>query len=152
MLTFNLPCKPYVKQHLINCFGSPAYLRGDSGIGKYFFQLVADPTEHQDTKCTHEYQEQITIRITEDIFLRKGYVLSKTNVRSFNNFVEDLLKTQSRNIIDTILSVNDGMKITEAIDFVYEQFNMDETVWPLETIKKDYYRYKKRSEALTVNK
>lgn len=70
----------------------------------------------------------------------------------FNNFVEDYLKTQCRNMIDALLEVNDGIKITEAIDFVYEKFGMDETSLPYETIKKDYYRHRKRMEALPINK
>jgi hypothetical protein len=134
----------------VNCFDSPAYLRGDSLIGKYFFQLVKDPSEHQDTKCTHDYRETLTIKITEDIFLRRGYVLSKTDIRSFNNFVEDHLKQQAWKIIDTILEMNSGTKINEAIDFVYEKYGMDENVWPYETIKKGYYRHRQSSDALTV--
>lgn len=151
MLTFNLPCKPYTKRYLENCFGSPAYLRQDSAIGKYFFQLVGEPTDDRASVINMEYTQMITIQITEAVFLQKGYVLSKTNIQKFNRFVEDHFKTQIHIMLNTLVEIQD-IKIKDAIDFVYDKFDMDETFFPLETIVKDYYRYRKSSNGLIIKR
>ncbi len=125
-----------------NCFGSPAYLRRDSHVGKYFFQLVDDAREEAESEKMFDYDAVCSIQIREDIFLRKGYMLSKTGTRFFNTFVEDLFKTQIRTIIETMVEFQ-GQEINKAIDCVYDKFEMDETIMPHETIRKDYQRYRK---------
>jgi len=147
MLKFNLPCKKYVKHYLENCFGSPSYIRKGSHIGKYFFHLLEDAPEREDKENMYDYDSICTIEITEDVFLRNGYVLSKTGIRLFNTFVEDQFKTQIRTIIETMVEFQ-GQQINKAIDCVYDKFDMDETIMPHETIRKDYQRYRKDLEAL----
>lgn len=146
-LTFDLPCKPYVKHYLEHCFGAPAYLRSDSMIGKYFFKLLENPDNRFDLNAESKHNTALCVfEIKEDVFLRKGYMLSPTNARDFNRFVEDHLKTQINQLLDLIGNFK-GDQIKYAIDIVYDKFDMDETVLPYETIKQSYYRYRKRLEA-----
>jgi len=146
MITFTLPCKIYTKKYLENCFGNPINMRNDSFIGKFFFQLVEHPSVEHDLKVKLDYETEAVITITQSLFLKKGYILSKTNTREFNRFVEGYFKDQVRTMLDTMVEYN-GVYITRAIDSVYDKFGMDETVLPAEMIKKDYQRYKKRSKA-----
>ncbi len=154
-LTFNLSCKPYVKEYLENCFGSPAYLRQDSVIGKHFFMLVEDVSDLQaaDAKkvSAHEYPATITIKITEFVFLQKGYVLTPTNQRNFNKYVEEHFKAQFFLVLDTITETS-NVKIREAIDYCYDRFDMSERFLPMDLIIKAYYRYRGRRNALIANK
>lgn len=150
MLQFNLPCKPYVKHYLQNCFGSPIYLRQDSQIGKYFFMLVEDVVQKYDKECKTDYKAIATIKITEDVFLKKGCVLTKTNIRKFNVFVEDHFKQQVFIILDTVTQISE-MKIKEAIDYMYDYFDMTESFLALDTVVKAYYREKRtRNTLLTL--
>jgi len=145
MLTASIPVKPYVRKHLENKFGNPVMLRQDSAIGKYFYQLLEDPSRGRDRQYS-EYTDLVTIRIPEKVFLHRGCMLTDTNITNFNSFVEDQLKQHLRLMIDILLEFNE-VEIKEAILIVYHKFNLDETVLPYETIKKDYYRYRKRSKA-----
>ncbi|OFY87860.1 MAG: hypothetical protein A3F72_03025 [Bacteroidetes bacterium RIFCSPLOWO2_12_FULL_35_15] len=150
MFTASIPAKPYVRKHIENCFGTPALMRRDSAIGKYFYQLVGDPKTTKDKRiadCNAYYSDLITVKIVEEVFLRKGCVLTKTNIVEFNRFVECHLKMQMRIMIDTLMEIK-KIKKKEAILFAYDKFNMDETVLPYETIKKDYYRHEKGLEPL----
>lgn len=147
---FNLPCKFYVGHYLRTKFGNPVYLRRDSDIGKYFFSLVEDASERRD-KEYKPHRHEIKVQITEDVFFRKGCVLTKTNIIAFNNFVEADLKKQINLMLDTLVEIND-IQIKQAIDFIYDRFDMDETIFPMETIIKQYYRERNRRKALNVNK
>lgn len=155
MVTFNLPCKKYTKHYLENCFGAPAYLRNDSVIGKYFFQLVEEGSQKRESERFYDYPESCTIIIRQDLFMRKGYMLSKTGIREFNTFVEDHFKTQVFIMLDTMVHFQ-NCEINRAIDCVYDKFDMDETIMPQETIRRNYHRYRvaleKKQEAILINK
>lgn len=146
MLTTVIPVKPYVKRHLENSFGNPTLMRRDSAIGKYFYSLLEGASDDGSDEYKG-YAETVTIHIPYHVFLKKGCVLTKASIIEFNNFVEDLIKMQMHSMLDTLIEVN-GTEIKKAIDFYYESFNFDETVFPYETIKKSYYRYRKALEAL----
>lgn len=147
MVVFPLPCKPYVKHYLKISFGSPANIRHDSVIGKYFFQLVSDPVDRREAYDLFDYRDEIEIKITQDLLLRKGCILTKTTLRYFNLFVENHFKDKIHIMIDSLVEFQ-GIHINKAVELVYEQFDMDETIFPHETIRKDYQRYRKRLEGL----
>lgn len=146
MLTTVIPVKPYVKRHLENSFGNPTLMRRDSAIGKYFYSLLEGASDDGSDEYKG-YSESVTIHIPYHVFLKKGCVLTKASIIEFNNFVEDLIKMQMHSMLDTLIEVN-GTEIKKAIDFYYGSFNFDETVFPYETIKKSYYRYRKALETL----
>jgi hypothetical protein len=140
-----------VKHYLEHCFGSPVYLRQDGVIGKYFFQLVEDANQEYDKECKNEYTSSVTIKITQSVFLRKGCVLTRTNTRNFNVFVEEYFKSQVYLILDTVNQIN-SMTIREAIDYAYDRFDMSESVFPMDTLVKAYYRERQRRNALNISK
>ncbi|MES2590887.1 MAG: hypothetical protein V4608_03295 [Bacteroidota bacterium] len=124
-------------------------MRRDSDIGKYFYSLVDDACGAKDKRIT-VYRNEIKVLIVEDVFFRKGCVLTKTNIVEFNNFVEKDLKKQVNIYLDALCEIND-IEIRRAIDFVYDKFDMDETIFPLDTIVKQYYRKRKACKGLSIN-
>lgn len=152
MYTFELKCKKYVKHYLEHNYGKPCYITGYDPIGKYLFYLLDNScTRHDKQISFNAYTEKVVIEIKEDIFYRKGYELSNTNVVAFNKFVEDHIKTQIRIMMDALVEFG-GAKIPQAIECVYDKFDMDETILPFDTIKKDYQRYRARTESLLVKR
>lgn len=149
-LEFNLPCKYYVGHYLKTQFGNPICLTPKSDIGKYFFSLVEDASQKRDKEIVKGYQYAVTVIITEDVFLKKGCVLTKTGIQDFNNYVEGNLKKQINLVLDTLVEINE-VQIKQAIDFVYDKFEMDETIFPMETIVKQYYRERKARKGLSLN-
>lgn len=146
MLTCVIPVKSYVKRHLEKSFGTPTYMRKDSAIGKYFYRLLEDASDDGSDEY-RGYPDSVTIHIPYHVFLKKGCVLTKASIIEFNNFVEDMIKGHMHSILDTLIEVQ-GIEIKQAIDYYYETFGFDETVFTYEAIKKSYYRYRKASEAL----
>jgi hypothetical protein len=143
-----IPCKQYVKTYLENRFGNldpksglmVCLLSSDTIEGKFLFELLESQNERRDTEFG-QYPQTVIVKITEDVFLRKGYFLSKTSTIRFNSFIEDLIKNSMRLIIATLVH-ECGMKMTAAIEKFQDTFGFDEKSFPLETIKKDLQRYK----------
>ena len=150
MIDFNLECKITVKHYLELCFGTPVLMRRDSYIGKYFYSLVDVPMQTEDSKILTKYETICTITISEKVFLRKGYVLSKTNQREFNCFVEDIFITQICRDLDALCKYKNEMVSKTIVNYIYETYGMDETIMSYDMIKKFYYRHRKRMEGLKV--
>ena len=113
--------------------------------------MVEDASETREkTLKLDNYTSMIELKITQDMVLRKGCVLTKTNVRAFNTFVSDHFKTQIHAILDTLTDIQ-GMQIKKAIEIIYDKFNMDEAIMTHEAIRKDYQRYKKRLKSASTN-
>lgn len=149
---FMLPCKFYVAHYLKSKFGDPVYLRRDSDIGKYFFSLLEDANTEDDHKYekNSKHNSEVRIMITESVFLKKGCVLTKTNTVYFNRYIENDFKKQVNLYLDALVEVND-IQIKKAIDYVYDRFDMDETIFPMETIVKQYYRDRQQRNKLIVS-
>jgi hypothetical protein len=145
MLTCNLPAKNYVKCYLEKSFGNPVRMRKESAIGKYFYRLLEDAEDDQSSKY-RDYSDCVKIEIPYHVFLKKGCVLTKHSITEFNNFVEDVIKSQMHAMLDTLIDLQ-GIEIKKAIDYYYDTFGFDETVFPYETIKKSYYRYRNTRDA-----
>lgn len=148
-MEFNLPCKFYVAHYLKRKFGNPAYIRKESDIGKHFFLLLEDASCDRDNEY-RPHPHELTIKITEDVFLRRGCVLTKTGIINFNRFVEADFRKQVILMLDVLVGTQD-IQIQKAIDYVYDHFDMDETIFPMETIVKQYYRERKARKKLTTN-
>jgi hypothetical protein len=73
--------------------------------------------------------------------LRTGYMLTPTDVVKFNSYVEEDFWEQV-DLIFEILVKKENYKIVEAVEYIYEKFDMDETILDARTIKKHFYRYR----------
>ncbi len=146
MVKYDFPCKAYTKHYLEFCFGSPVIMRNDSYIGKNFYRLVEDQYEHQDSKLKSLYDSVAVIIITQDVHMRKGFMLSKSGVAEFNHLVEDFFKKQINAML--LAKMDSGVEINLAINnFIYPTFRMDESIMTHECIRKDFQRYRKKLEA-----
>ncbi len=144
MIIYHLPCKDSVKHFLESNFGvkgNPILLRKSSYVGNYFHALVVDASEKHDKK-PNNYRHVVPIKITEDMVLKKGCILTGTNVVAFNTFVHDYFKNQIHVAMDVLIEMKD-IKIKEAVDMIYNKFDLDESIMTYEAIRKDYQRYKK---------
>jgi hypothetical protein len=147
MITIEIPVKAYIKTWIETQIGTPAKLSRENNIGKYLYQLMEDPTEKRDPDY-RPYKEMVAVKITEEVFLRKGYYLTKTNVIAFNTFVEEQIKSTVFNYIDALIDGSNRIKKKEAIEKALVKFGFDEWNWPYQSVKKAYDRHCKRSKQL----
>lgn len=137
----SLPCKPYVKRFLEINFGDPVDLSADQRLKKMFVSMLRKPNTRYDNnmgKMNIRYSETIDVLISEDIFYRHGWELTKTDTVNFGREIEDRAKLLMRNTVALNLAVTGSIKV--GISRFQDRFGFSEDVWPAESIKKDFYR------------
>lgn len=149
MLHLEVPVKPYIKSYLENRYGSPAKLAGNDIIGNYFIKLLEDYSREQDKSIDISYYSQkIIIAVNQDIVLRNGSYITKTNVRDFNRKVERIIKERIHDFLNAALKYSPNIQFKKAIDDFREENGLPEHCFSYEAIKKDFYRYRKESNGL----
>lgn len=130
--------KPHVKQFLINqCGEDPTDLKLLPQFWKLYIEMLKKPCYHQDSKNIGNYSEQIIVKISDDIFYRYGWEISKTDTVAFNNQVDDFIKLISRQYIS--IHVNFGVKQIVASRKFCELFDFGNSLDP-DSVVKDFYR------------
>jgi len=143
MITIEFPVKPYIGHFLRTRFGNPCHLTLDSQIGKLFYLLVKEETKSKSVsqkKVT--YKHSLQVKITENVFRRRGHVLSRNSVATFNNFMAEYIKEKMFLYSDALLEANQELKIKAALEMSLEKFQFNQDVFPYETLKKSYDRYR----------
>lgn len=151
MILAEISVKPYIRHYLQQRFGDPTYIPKDHQIGKYLYMIIGNDCRKND-KYFRPYKDKLTLKITEDIFMRKGYLITDTNITAFNGFVEDHIKNEMFLHIDAILEHGRGVKIKTAIEHVMSKMLFDENTFPYETIKKAYDRHRLKNAREKINR
>lgn len=129
--------KPHIKQFLITQCGDPVDLNQIPEMWDFFRDRLRKPSYHQDSKLIANYPEEILISITEDMFYRYGWELSKTDTVRFNRKIDNYIKLISRQYIS--IHVAFGSKQTSAVKKFLEVFDFGSTI-DTDTMVKDFYR------------
>lgn len=130
--------KPHVRQFLVTqCGEDPTNLRLIPELWKLYKGLMQKPRAHFDSKKIANYPEEIFVNISNSMFYRYGYELTKTNTVIFNNEVDKMIKTISRQYIS--IHLNFGVKQAVAARNFVEVFNFQNSL-DSDTVAKDFYR------------
>lgn len=148
MVTIELPVKPYIRNYLEVNFGKPVKLTRESHVGKFFFLLTESTSRRHDKKYS-PYKDRVNIVITENAYLRNGSLITPTGIMDFNNFMEDLIKIQLFTYIDA-LRESSTINLKSAFERYRDKFEIDESSFSYENIKKTYYRYTRRTMSQTL--
>lgn len=143
MIIIEIPCKSYIRCWIEKQYGKPAKISKSNNVGKFLYQLMSDPQFKNDSDY-RPYRDIVTVSISEDVFLRKGYYITKTNTTLFNNFVEEQIKSTLFVYIDALKDGTGKIKTKLAIEKALEKFGFGADDWPYESIKKAYDRHRKR--------
>lgn len=141
MITTELPVKPYVGHFLKSRYGNPVQMSRENQIGKFFYLLISDESI-KNSKSESIYKDTIQIKISEDVFIRKGYLINHQGIIMFNNFVTEHIKERMFIYVDALLEANNSIKIKSALELAMQKFMFNESVFPYETLKKSYDRYR----------
>jgi hypothetical protein len=144
LIIVKVPVKLYIKGFLENEYGQPCPMTRADNIGKHFYKLLEDHNQNHDSRypgfpCVAE------LGITERVVLDQGSYLTKTNIIEFNNFMTEHIQAKWRDFIDTALRFKPSMEIKDAIAHFLQEYGLHQDNLPFETIKKDYYRYRCRT-------
>lgn len=147
----NIPVKRYVKAYIEHNLAMPVKMDRKcrhSIVEKLYDYMEKDAEPPSDTTLA-EYPCTITVHITFDQFNRRGATVNNINIKNFNSFCETFVKENFRILMIDAWKVIPGFDchlpaLREALGITIED-------WPDDSIKKDFYRYRKRM-GLTILK
>jgi hypothetical protein len=151
MILTEIPVKPYIKTFLEQRFGNPVDMNQSSFIGKFFHLLLRNGSRHKDKfiKLTG-YTAKVTVKITEDVFLRDGHVLTSSSIAVFNTtvglLIEDNLCLYLSAIDDAkeLMSENKRVSKKDCMHKFIETFGFDDGSFEFDAVKKRHQRYTKK--------
>jgi hypothetical protein len=88
------------------------------------------------------YDSRVKLMIPVRLFKRRGHNLNKTNIKDFNIFVQQLIKADMRFYLD--FYTDNHYKLKDAIEMVQAKMGFTEDDMPVDTIQKDYFRYREK--------
>lgn len=138
-----LPCKPYIKAHLQNRYGTPIDFPDESAEKKLLNQLLARASHERDSRPIN-YTDTAVILIEPRIFYRYGHSLTRTAITSYNTYLEDLFKREMRLYI--LLNVRFKKNITVVIHDFLEEYNLENKGLAEDAIQKDFFRHRKKNQ------
>lgn len=144
-VSVDIPTKKYIRAYIVAQLGTPPVMNTEHVIGAKLFDLLEHPT-NEDRKqfAQAQYNDVIRVKITHHAFVQRGCNLNETNVKNFNLFVKHLIKDKMRFLLDFYIEQTGSF--TTALELIREKHLLiSEDDWETETIKKDYWRYRKRS-------
>lgn len=142
-----VPCKPYVKQFLLQNFNAPddkwaeiVNLGADKQLQHEFRRRLTHPCGRFDNKYSSlsRYSVVVPVEISRDDFYRYGWALTNTEAVGFSTIVERRVKTMLCTFLDVHKSF--GIPLSVAIRKFQAKFGFSEDIWPYDSIRREYNR------------
>lgn len=138
--------KPYVRKYLTGMFGCRRFRYDDlvdvSTDPLLWRELTSGLVKTDGPECSALPTSQRTclvfLRITPDVFRRLGWDLTPSSACRLNMLLEQRCKTLLLTYLSAIYCVTGNL--SRSIQMFYDRFGYDEEVWPVDSIRKIWYR------------
>lgn len=137
-----IPVKPYIKAFIIKELGEEKIKlhRSRNFIHHKLYDLLQHEMNNKKSEAPCNYGAKINMFISIDTFKRRGHHLNHSNIKSFNRFIEKIIKHRMYTLLDDFIDV---MPSIEAhLPEVRKRLGIDVEAWSDDSIRKDYYRYR----------
>ena len=142
-IAIDVPVKSYIKAFIIFEMGEAIKLSpGQHVISNKIYDLLEHSQNHHRTIAHCKYSDVIRIFISFETFRRRGHHLNHSNIRSFNRFVEKLIKFRFNTLMDDLIEILPSFE--NNLPEVRRRMGIDLESWSDDSMKKDYYRYRIR--------
>lgn len=140
-ISIEIPTKRYIRAYLIKELGEQPVISTDHRIGNKLYDLLNHNTNERRTEFSNQrYNARMKLYVNYHIFFQRGATLNETNIKNFNLFVEDEIKSRYRMYMDFYISMFPSFE--RNLPQVRKHIGIDLEDWPCDSIKKDYYRYR----------
>ena len=137
----SIPVKKYIKAYIVSQIGNEPKLRlGLHPILNKLYDLLQHKQNHQQTKITCNYSDQLRIYIPLETFKRRGHHLNHSNVRAFNRDIERKIKHRFYELMDDKIEILPSFEAH--LQEVRKKLGIDIEAWSDDSMKKNYYRYR----------
>lgn len=151
-VSVSIPVKSYVKAFMQKELGDDLKLStGQHVIYNKLNDLLERSQDPDKLDANCSYNARIIIYISRSKFRQRGCNLNATNTRSFNKFVELMLKHRFHTLMDDLIAIRPGFERNLII--VRKRLGIDVEAWSDDSMQKDYYRSRlRRNMPLFKNK
>ena len=139
--TIIIPCKKYTRVYLENNCGNPVDLRSLPQLNQLLINNLSKQVKRFEKSKVANYEDQISIIISSDLFYRYGWELTKYGILELNRQAEAQVKFIMRQYIS--MNRNLGIPVAVCIREFQDRYGFHEEIWPYESIKKDFDRHGK---------
>ena len=138
-----IPTKKYIRAYVISKFGDKPLMNTTHLFGSKFYDLLSHKVEDKDYLIRNRpvFNSEMKLYIPYCTFASRGGFISNQNMKIFNAFMEGNIKEHYRFCMDTLIEINPFFE--ENLKKVREIIGIDVEHWDSDSIKKDYYRYRK---------
>lgn len=141
----DIPTKKYIKAYVRAQLGERPIMALDNHIGNKLQSLLkGKPTNEEKNRfASSRYNDVMRVYISRRTLRRKGCNLNETNIKEFNSYIECLVKYQFYFMMDFYSEVLPSFEGN--LPQVRRMLKIDVEEWPDDSMKQDYYRYRKRT-------
>lgn len=135
-----LPCKPLVKQYLVNRYGAPVKFPQNDWFRSLMVRFIQRPdTEREAMASIQYYTDSIELPILIREYDRFGNCLTKTSIMHLNQSVQDIIEEALYNYLH-LYHKQGQMLLKHAITNFREQYNFPEEAYSTDAIHKFWQR------------
>lgn len=140
-IPIEIPTKKYIKAYLLAQLGNMPVMSSSNRFGNKFYDLLRHTTNERKNEFSNvRYNARIKLFVNYHTFKQRGACLNETNIKSFNVFVEDEVKSKFHFLMDMY---NEHLASFEAhLPEVRKKLGIDIEAWSDDSMKKEYYRYR----------
>jgi hypothetical protein len=137
-IPIEIPTKKYIKAYVKAQLGEHPMMSTTDNIGSKFYDLLEHETNERRTEFAYaRYNAKMKLYVSYHTFYVRGAFLNETNIKSFNIYIEREIKKRFRHYIHPNFSSN--------LPAVRRHLGIDIEAWDDDSMKKDYYRYRKKN-------
>lgn len=138
----DIPTKKYIKAYVIGRLGEQPVMDPRHHIGNKLFSLLRSKKNERKTEFANErYNAKLRIYISRHVLKNQGCNLNESNIKLFNSYLEAYIKGQLYFMLDFYTEILPSFEAN--LPLVRKHLRIDLEHWEDESIKKDYYRYRK---------
>lgn len=135
-----IPTKKYIRGFIISELGEKPIFDRQNKYGRHLVNIL----ESKRNPCRTEfarYNTKLKIYIPLGMYKAKGCNLNHTNIKDFNLYIEDDIKQKFYMFMDYFIECLPSFKGN--LPQVRKKLGINENAWSDDSMKKDYYRYRK---------
>ena len=141
-ISVEIPTKRYIRAYIISRLGEKPLMNTDHNIGSKLHDVLQHTTNETKTRFSNKrYNAMIKVYISHYLYQHRGGFLNETNIKQFNLFVEREIKKDYRMCMDLFIRIHPSFEAN--LPEVRKIIGIDLEDWSDDSIKKDYYRYRK---------
>jgi hypothetical protein len=143
-ILIEFPCKPVVKQYIINRYGSPVKFPRNDYLKAMLVKMLSNPDTNYDSQTTLQYHTaSIDLPVEFRLYAKKRSTLTRTDIMLLNQTVQDLIEETLYNYIHLFHHLG-GKLLKETILGFREQYGFPEESYSTEAITKFWQRTRER--------